>query len=392
MGYNFNPQTPQQQSNNYTPRESNVDFDALFEYQLAKLGGEGKHDFIGVISRLDELGVQEQDVQTIPWDDKAKAEHAWRFEKGDDGSVKDPSAKVVTTKYAGKEQECLVYSRKPVAQVAISVDFPEVMMNLSQFYNPEYTGQKEKPFREIIGLNGFLPEFKRGKGAVIAKPFNLNHINVNRQKKDAKPHYAIAKNSLLYSMAEWVGALDDEGNFHNTDLGKLIGEPMNFEVEVKVNKWNSNGKENKRLEVSITPTSKLSVRDRKAYDEELSQVVTDDLFGVLMFSGGNTEQSLKEVRKATVNTMKMSSNWETSKLKEELEKVNPNVLGVQSESSQTSNASKAEQSYSEENKPAEKAPAKENKPVVEDVPDLDFSDDIPFAPIALQYRKLLHVM
>lgn len=378
MGYNFNPQTPQQQSNNYTPRESNVDFDALFEYQLEKLGGEGKHDFIGVISRLDELGVQEQDVQTIPWDDKAKAEHAWRFETGDDGNVKDSSAKVVTTKYAGKEQECLVYSRKPVAQVAISVDFPEVMMNLSQFYNPDSTDQKEKPFREIIGLNGFLPEFKRGKGAVIAKPFNLNHINVNRQKKDAKPHYAIAKNSLLYSMAEWVGALDDEGNFHNTDLGKLIGEPMNFEVEVKVNKWNSGGKENKRLEVSITPTSKLSVRDRKAYDEELSPLVSDDLFGVLMFSGGNEETSLKEVRKATVNTMKMSSNWETSKLKEELEKVNPNVLGISSGSSQQGNSPEGVQSPKEEAKPAEKAPQKPVENVTHNEPPFEFDDDIPF--------------
>lgn len=325
--FSFNPQSPQQEQSggNGGNRQSNVDFDALFEYQLQKLGGEGKHQYIGVVSRLDELGIQEQDMNTIPYDDKAKVEHAWRFEFNEKGEIKDPTAKVVFTKYSGKEQECLVYSRKPVTQVAVSVDFPEIMMDLGQFYNPE-GNSVEKPFREIVGLNGFIPKSKQGKGQVIAKPFNLNHVDVNRQKKDVKAYWALAKNSLIYSMAEWTESLDDNLNFHKWDLGKLIGKPINYEVEVKVEKWTKDGKENKKLVINITPVSKLSPRDRKYFDDELASKVTDDLFGVLLFDGGNTEKALKEVRKATVNTMKLATNWETSKLKLELEQHNPSVV------------------------------------------------------------------
>lgn len=346
-----------------------VDFDALMEYKLKALGGEGKHDFIGVVTRLDQLGLQQQDRQTVVWDDKAKAEHAWRFELNDKGEVKDPSAHIEDTVYGGKVQECLIYSRKPAQQVAVSVDFPEVMLDIGQFYGDE--SGTLKPFREIIGSNGFLPKFKLGKGKVIAKPFNLTETNVNRQKKDAKAYYAIAKNSKLHSMAEWAGVLDDEENIKAAQLGKLIGQPMNFEVDVKIDEWEKDGNTNRRLKVDIMPVSKLSVRDRKAYDEELADLIKPESFGVVQFNAANKPEFLKDLRKETINTMKMALNFDESVIKGELEEA-----GKLKEDTPKAPKQAAEPAKPKEDKVVQQAkqmPAQDFKE-----PPMDFDDSIPF--------------
>lgn len=83
-----NVELPQQQSSgNSTPRESNIDYDALNKAQVEALGGLGKHSFIAVCTNCYDLGTQKQDEQTIPVDSDDFSNHEWRLEKWEDSGV-----------------------------------------------------------------------------------------------------------------------------------------------------------------------------------------------------------------------------------------------------------------------------------------------------------------
>lgn len=338
--FDFQPEVPVSNApaNGNGGFTSNVDFNAINAYQLEKLGGKGKHDMIGVITNIYELGMQDQPEQMIEANEKNRKDHEWRFEMKD-GVQRDPSAVIEVRKYKGTEQECICYTPQPKAMCAIAVDFPEAMMDLGQFYSPDGTDNKELPFREFIGHYGFLPRHLFGMhGKIIAKPISLQHTNVNRGKKDVKAHYAFAKNSMMHDLAEWAGVLDENENFHNNEIGKLIGKPFNFEVNVINEEYVSKaGNKGTNFQVEIKPTSKLSSRDMKYYEDELAPQVTDELMGILQFKGGNDPESLKKVRKAVITTMKMASNFAGSKLEAELSEHNPRAMQEYNSGQQPSN-------------------------------------------------------
>lgn len=322
MQFTFNPEVPKQSPRPQQQRESNVDWDKVNEYQASVLG-IGKHSLIGRIVQLYDLGLQERQEKSIPWDATGQQDHGWRLEiNPETGLQKDPSAKIEMGKYKGKEQEILTYKPTDVSQMAIAVDFPEKMMNLSQFFNPEGE-QVEKPFRDIIGQNGFggFRIVDGNRVSVIARPFNLAETNVNRNKKDAPYHSAFAKNGMLYELADYCGALAPDGNFHIADLTNLIGKVCMFEVEVKWNEWKDkkSGETKRKLETDIKPSARMSPRDEAYYNSDLKPKLDDDVLGGLLFQGGNRERDLKEARAIVINTMSLAKNWNESKLKAELE-------------------------------------------------------------------------
>jgi hypothetical protein len=318
--FNFAPQIPQPtaNTNNNSQRQSNIDWDGYWEYIAEQLGGEGTHSLIGVPTNIYELGMQEQQEQVLPWDATTQNNQGWRLEKYEDGNPKDKSAHLEQRMYKRQMQECLVYTPQPVAQAAVAVDFMEVMIDRSKFFGDS---EKPSPFREIIGKNGFVPAGMRGKGNYIVKPFNLRHINVNRQKDGAAPHYAIAKNGMLYNMAEWAGVLDGNNNFHIEEIGKLIGKPLNFDVEVKWERWTKDGSERKKLVINVKPASKLSPRDKKYFDDEIAPKIDESSFGMLLFKGKNDENTIKMMRKEVYTTMSFALNWDESDLKSQIKDV-----------------------------------------------------------------------
>jgi len=365
MKFNFVVDTPAQESRPQQQRESNVDWDEVNNYQ-AEVLGIGKHQLIGVVTQLYDLGIQERQEQVILWDAKGQKDHEWRLETWEDsGAQKDASARLEQRKYKGKMEECLVFQPQDVAQMAIAVDFPEKMMNLNKFFNPE-GDTVEKPFRDIIGQNGFggfrIIDGKRVN--LIAKPFNLLETDVNRNKKDVAPHKAFAKNSMMYDLADYCGVLTEEDNFHISDISSLLGKVCMFEVEVKWNTWKdrATGADRRRLETDIRPASRMSPRDESYFNSDIKPKIDEDSFGGLLFSGGNRERDLKEARAVVINMMHLAKNWGDSKLKVELE---------QSKSIHTENI---------ESKPTSTPPnvipelAKVPKSEVEE----DFDLDIPF--------------
>lgn len=316
---------PQQSSGaNYTPRESNVDWDVFAAKQLEVIGGEGKHSGkIGVITNAYDLGLQNQDEQTIPIDSQDFENHKWRLERHEDSGIqKDATAKVEMRWYKKKQQECLVYTPQPIKQFALAVDFPEIMFPYGEFYE----GSSTKPLRVILGKEGFITKGKAdlaGTRNLIAKPFSLKHVNVNRGKEGVEVYFALAKNGKVVKIAHLADVLDANGNFHAQDVGKLIGKAVMCDLTVEVQKWNdkTTGAEKSKVVIDAEVVAKLGPRDVPYFESELKPLLTDDLFGFVLFKGVNDDDTLKTLNAAVINTMKLSPEFEGSDLAKQLEKV-----------------------------------------------------------------------
>lgn len=360
-----NVELPQQgntggNTNNY---QSNVDWDAFGKKQLEVLGvdtenGGEKAGVIGVITNAIELGLQNQDEQTIPVNGPDYANHEWRLEKYEDsGLQKDPSASIQTRWYRKQQQECLVYTPLPVKQFALVLDFPEVMFPYGEFFD----GSETKPLRVIMGKEGFITKSKAelaGTRNLIAKPFNLKHVNVNRGKDGAQPHYALAKNGKVVKIADFAGVLDSSGNFHAQDVGKLIGKAVMCDIKAEVQRWGEGANRKSKVVIDAEITSKLGPRDVPYFESDLKGLLTNDLFGFVLFNGQNDENTLKTLNTALINTMKLSPEFENSQLKRQLESLgklgSDNASNNAPQASQSGESKQPEQQDSIGSNPAQK--------------------------------------
>ena len=366
---------PQQQSSGGGERrQSDVDWDAFGDKQIEVIGAKMQDDkgtrkgVIGVITNAYELGTQEQDEQTIPVDSQDYANHEWRLEKYEDsGQQKDPTAKIEERWYKKKKQECLVYTPPSVKQFALAVDFPEIMFPYGEFFE----GSETKPLRVILGKEGFIPKGKAEKAGtrnLIAKPFNLKHVNVNRGKDGAEPHYALAKNGKVVKIAGFAEILDENGNFHAQEVGKFIGKAVMCDLSVEVQRWESNGEQRSKVVVDAEVVGSLGPRDVPFYESDLKPLLSEDLFGFVLFEGDNDEETLKILNGAVINTMKLSPEFGKSKLAEQLEKIKSEYTSEK----QSSNNSNSATDTSEKE---DKSEPDQSVNQITDEPNLDFDDN-----------------
>lgn len=390
-----NVELPQQATSgggNTTSYKSNVDWDAFGKKQLEVLGvdtedGGVKSGVIGVITNAIELGLQNQDEQTIPVNSPDYANHEWRLEKYEDsGLQKDQSAHVELRWYRKQQQECLVYTPQPVKQFALVLDFPEVMFPYGEFFE----GSSDKPLRVIMGKEGFIPKTKAelaGTRNLIAKPFNLKHVNVNRGKDGVAAHYALAKNGKVVKIADFADVLDNEGNFHAQDVGKLIGKAVMCDIKTEVQRWGEGANSKSKVVVDAEITAKLGPRDIPYYENELKGLLPEDLFGFVLFNGENEENTLKTLNAAIINSMKLSPEFEDSNLKGQLETLGK--LGGDNKPSQQKQPAQTPVSNGQQHLgqsgvvgqgSGEQAPSvqQEASTVTYNEPPMDFDDDIPF--------------
>lgn len=280
---------------------------------------------IGVVTVGYDLGIHERGNQQIPVDSKEYKDQEWRLEKNTDGSQKDLDARVENTYYDHKMQKCLVYPRKPAPLFTIAVDFPEIIVDRSEFFGEN---SKPAPYRVIFGQEGFVVKDEDGSiPDIIPSPFNLNPVNVNRGKEGASPLYAIAKNSKLHKLAKYCDVLDEDGVFKPNYIGKLIGKVCSFQLTAKWKRGvsKSTGREYKILSVDAQPASSLGKRDREAYESSLSDVIPAESFGYLGFNAaqcltgkdGDAQTLIKQTRKSIINTMLRANNFASNyKIKE----------------------------------------------------------------------------
>lgn len=200
-----------------------VNYKALNEHLVAAAGGGKQRSLPGIITGIYDLGLQKLDDAAIQVTD---GEWLKRFPEYDG----TPEGEQAVIAKAGREDArfevfegnmCFRYKQKPVQQVAVSVDFPQIVVDKGSFFGDS----KPMPLRLI--LNG---EFNR----LVQKPFNLRSMNHNQGKPGAAK-WALAKNSQLHKLADAAGILDTDGLFKAERLDELLGKVVQFQIRLFFN-------------------------------------------------------------------------------------------------------------------------------------------------------------
>ncbi len=275
-------------------QKSEVDFDALNQYVVEASGLQNREVLVGVVSSIVDLGTQAQEDAAVVFtgnEDDEAAEIAKNpntyFEDGIDPN--DPKRK--------KQVRLKRWPQKPIQSVAISVDFPDIMLNKGQFFGND--NAEEKPLRLWLGGSFYIPEV----GMVVGRPTPL------KVTKNTKDQWSFNKKHLFYQMASAAKLIDpskDEA-FLPKDIDKLVGKAFCFEAQVFFKE--SKGKEYYTEYIKFV--SGLG-RGQKAPDCEVAK-------NLIQFNQDNDPEALKELRNHVKNTIKRASNYEGSKIQKQLE-------------------------------------------------------------------------
>ena len=266
-----------------------IDWDALQNHVIEASKTQSKSRSIpGVISGIYSLGIQERPD----------------FEEEFNGNEAEELAAnpQVTFKTKGKKKYKCV-PQKPVAQVAIAIDFPQVVVDKGQFFdNPN-----PLPLRLI--LNGetslhFLTNRDEDKGKkVLMKGFSLSET-----KDKVTGKWGVDKRNTLYKLADAVGIVGEDGVFKAKDVDKLLGKVAQFEFRIYM-KPGKEGKSYYREEIKLVGMVPEGV-PLPEFDESILHMI--------QFTSDNSEEDLKQLRQSVINTMVRASNFAGSKLAEQL--------------------------------------------------------------------------
>lgn len=324
-------------------RTSTVDFDALNKYVVETADLQERTVLTGVVSGIIDLGAQEQEDAAMKWEGSEEDEAA-EIEKNPATyfeDMRDPQTK--------KMQRMKRWPVKPTQCIAISVDFPDIMLEKGQFFGDE--DAEAKPLRMYLGGQFYLVN---DKVQVIGRPTPL------REKKNSKDQWSFDKKHLCYKMAaaaKLVDASKDEV-FKPKDIDQLLGQAYQFEAQIYFN-------EKGYYTEDVKFIGALG-RGQKAPEGEVSQML-------IQFNQPNKEEDLKELRSHVKNTIKRASNYEGSKIQAQLEKIE---AAYKSNKSSEESADEPEQ---EEKKPEKKVTGKpKTTPKVPRTLDEDLDSDLPF--------------
>lgn len=332
----FNAGTPQT-SNEDRP---NIDFDALTKHVVEAVGcSEAPEAMIGIVSGVIDLGLQVQDDAKMEWTGDAASE-AEELEKNPNQYFQTlPNDKGVQTRYKR-------WKVKPQRCAAITVDFPETLVNRGQFFDEDKVGE-ELPYRGLLN-NEFG---QKGVGKVVGKPYSL------REQRNDDGSWSLKNNTILFKLGQATKQLDEKGNFKPAYLGNLIGEAAMFNVHVYTNEHG--GKEYLNEKLSFNgPVPKAMAKMIPTLDEKFMYMVN--------FKGEQDLEVLKTLRQSIINTMKQAEDFEGSDVQRALIEIGKIKEGE-------TTAKPDAKPTAQPDKPAQQAPAPQ-APV-----DFDsFDDDIPF--------------
>lgn len=337
------------------PENSNIDFDALSKHVVEAVGCADKPEaLIGIVSGVIDLGLQAQEDAKMKWTGDAASE-AEELAKNDNQYFETlPDEKGVPTRYKRwpvKAQRC----------VAVTVDFPDTLVNRGQFFDENKVGE-DLPFRGLLN-NEFG---QKGIGKVVGKPYSL------REQRNDDGTWGFKNNTILFKLAQATNQLDAQGNFKPAMLGNLIGEAAMFNVHVYLNEHAGKQYLNEKLAFN-GPVPKAMQKMIPVLDEKFMYMVN--------FKGEQDLEVLKTLRQSVINTMKQAEDFEGSDVQKALIEIGKVKVG---EGPATGNSA-PQQSAPQQSKP-QAAP--------QQVVDFDdFDSDIPFAPIGLQEGRLfLHMI
>jgi hypothetical protein len=264
-------------------RQSEVDWDALNAHVISVAGtAQRSRSIPGVISGIYDLGVQERPDYEEVWNGNADAEAA-AIAENESIYFKDEG---------GKRWKCR--PQQPCQQIAIAVDFPQVMVDKGQFFG----SSNPAPLRML--LNG---EYTLNRERVVGRGFSLSEM------KHPDGTWAFPKQTVIHKLADAAGLTDEKGLFYKENIGDLIGGICQFEFRVYM-------KPSKDGRLFFTEDIKLV----GMVPEGISVPTLDEkYFHLVNMSGENNEEYVKQMRVSIKNTIKKAKDYEGSDIQKLLE-------------------------------------------------------------------------
>lgn len=326
-----------------------VKWDELNAHVIEAAGTANKARTIpGVISGIYDLGEQERE----------DAEKVFTGSREEEGKI--VAEKPLTYFKDGKDEKgnpvrLMCWPQKAVQQVAITVDFPQVLVDKGQYFG----NSNPLPLRML--LNG---EFSLADGIrIVGRPYSISET-----KHDIggnKSVWAFAKNNGLHKLADAAEILDSNGLFTKNRIGELLGKVALFQFRVYM-------KPSKKDPSKSFFTEEIKLAGQIPEGIVAPEVPDGILHGVNLY-GENDLEAVKQLRLAVKNTIKRANNYEGSDIKV--------LLDAQAAESGKQTVTQA------------KAPVDDTPPQAPTNIEPQLDSDVPFAPIGLQEgRMFLHMI
>lgn len=263
-----------------------VEWDSLNNYIVETCGLQDGDTLVGYISALYDLGVQTP----------ADSEYVFTGTQEDEAAeiAKNPSVYFkdgLDDNKAPARLKCA--PSKPFQHVTFAVDFPEIMLDKGQFFGDDGGA---KPLRLYLG-----GDFWMGKeiGKVVQNPFSMK----NTTKTGA---WSFDSKATIYKMAVGAKLIKDGEPFESKRIGELLGKSLQWKVKIDL----SESKGKFYLNQKIGYAAGLG-RGQQPIEPVLELVY-------IGFNKDNDAQAVNEIPSHIINTMKRASNFEGSKLQQQL--------------------------------------------------------------------------
>ena len=281
-------------------RESNVDYDALNKYVVDTVQAEQPETMVGVVSMIVDLGTQKLPDAEYEVDDEDKGltvdelneKHKEAIESGKITKYDmayDNGKQVIKKFVPQKDRQAIVYA----------VDFPDVILDKGYFF-----GQSNpQPLRLFIG-----GQFWDGEKMLVQ---NMIALKVKKDDNiEGGNAWTMNPKSSLYKMALGAKLIETGKAFNPSRIDELLGKSLQFEIQVFM-KPSKNGKS--------YYTEKLKYVGGLGRGQ---QPLTLDKTYMIEFNGDNDVEGLKQLRTHVVNTIKNATNYQGSKIQQQLENLN----------------------------------------------------------------------
>jgi hypothetical protein len=185
------------------------------------------------------------------------------------------------------------WPQKPIKCVAVAVDFPDILIDKGQFFGDE---GKAMPLRLWLGGQFYIKD----AGMVVGRPTPL------KVKKDEKGRWSFDKKHLFHKMAVASKLIGSDDVFLPQDIDKLLGKAFQFEAQVNYDKGGY---------------YKEYIKFVGGLGRNMSAPEYNLPLHVVGFDDDNSDDAVKNIRNHVLNTIKMATNYEGSKLATQIEAV-----------------------------------------------------------------------
>jgi hypothetical protein len=330
---------------------SNVDFDAINRYVVETAGLEDRETVPGIISSIVDLGIQKQpDAETTFTGDAD--EEAEIIAKFPDTYFKDG-----VDQETKQEVRLKCWPQKPVQCVALSVDFPDIVVDKGQFFDES----KPLPLRLYLGGQFYIP----GQGMIVARPTPLRVVNLDKTRKTKK--WSLAQNNILHKMAVAAKLIKADEVFLPQDIDKLLGKAFQFDAQVFFKKSGS-----KEYYTEYVKFATALGRGQSIGELEVTPYIVE-------FDGDNEDEAIKGLRSHVVNTIKQAENFAGSKIAKQIEALRGKKAESAGDSDDVGDESDTpEPEAPAKPKPAARKPAAKKEPAKVEGTDDNVDGDLPW--------------